>query len=154
MSTVETRLIDECRGPQSPRRCGRCGALRSARELDRFRYLDQDDDSDRPRPLVLCEACAVHLADADGRFRGELLPLVDNRPYPGTLEVCIGCEYLDGLECRSPLARVNGGPGIEFPDAVGTSVWVHVRGPFGRPVRVSRETWSKVKVCTGRRASR
>jgi len=154
MSTVDVRLIDECRGPQSPRRCGRCGALKSARELDRFRYLDNDDDSDRPRPLCLCEACAVRLADTDGRFHEQLQPIEDNRPYPGTLEACIGCEYLDGLECCSPLARMNGGPGIHFPDAVGTSVYVVVAGPFGRPVRVARETWSKVKACTGRRVAR
>lgn len=153
-ASESARLIDEFGGPRSPRLCMRCAAVRSARELDRFRYLDQDDESDRPRAVVLCEGCASALAGTDIRFEAQLLPLVDNKPYPGTLEVCLGCEYRDGLDCRSPLAALNGGPGIQFPDVTGTSVWVEIPGPLRQRIRVLRETWSKATKCTGRRVGR
>lgn len=153
MSTVESiRLIDELAGRRHPRVCSRCDGPRSAREMDRLRYLEKDDDSDRPRAVVLCERCAADL-QSDVRLEWQLQELVDNKPYPGTLELCNGCAYLDGLDCRSPLASLNGGPGIQFPDVTGTAVWVETRGPLGHRIKILRETWSKAKVCTGRRGT-
>ena len=153
MSTAEsTRLIDECQGPQSPRQCGRCGATKSTRELDRFRYLDNDDLAERPRVLNLCESCAVELADHDERYRTQLQPLADNEPWPGALEVCLGCRYRDGLECRSPLAKFNGGPGIHFPGVTLTSAVIEAFNPaVGRVTRQTIMTYSKARECGGRR---
>ncbi len=152
MSTVESvRLIDECQGPQSPRQCGRCGATKSTRELDRFRYLDNDDEAERPRVLNLCESCAVELHDSDFRFHSQLQPLVDNKPWPGALEVCLGCMYRDGLDCRSPQAQLNGGLGITFPGATGVLLLEEIPGPLGYRTKIHREVWSKTTQCTGRR---
>ncbi len=144
------RLVDELVGRRHPRVCSRCDGPRSARELDRFRYLEKDDDSDRPRAIVLCERCAADL-QSDVRLEWQFQELVDNKPYPGTLELCNGCAYLDGLDCRSPLAAMNGGPGIRI-DASATAVWVETRGPLGKRIKLLRETWSKATGCDGRRA--
>lgn len=155
MSTAESlRIIDQCKPPHSPRVCMSCGGVKPSGHLDRYRYLDRDADHlPRPRVLVLCEACAVRIRDLAGDDMGrQLQALAENEPWPGATSVCQDCESRRGLECRSPLAVLYGGPGIHFLGAARTTLPRSAKTPSGRVFSYPQNVWGPATGCDGRRA--
>lgn len=75
----------------------------------------EHDDQDQPEPIVvvLCTPCSEKVIEPHPRLY-ERLPLF--KPFPGAMGICVGCGHQEGLRCRSPSAKVNGGPGmrVEF----------------------------------------
>jgi hypothetical protein len=87
----------------------------------------EHDDTDRPELIyiVLCEACADRIIAEHPR----LYRRVDRwAPVPGVMPACIGCRRADGLRCRSPLLKVNGGPGLPIRPNVAVEGFACTRG--------------------------
>lgn len=91
-----------------PDRCQGCGvggdALKSWRECD-------EADLKTPVIVVLCRRCSDAIIEPHPRLYWEVLK---GEPLPGAMPVCSDCPHRDGLDCKCPLARFNGGPGLAY----------------------------------------
>lgn len=90
-----------------PEECQSCGAHG---ELTRWRECDEWD---KPTAVavVLCAKCSRKLIEAHPRLYHQLQ---EHQPFPGVMELCLDCPMRDGVGCKSPLAKLNGGPGMQI----------------------------------------
>jgi len=65
----------------------------------------------KPVVVVLCRACGDRLIEPHPRLYTKLDA---GAPFPGCMGICLDCRYREGVACSSPLARVNGGAGVEL----------------------------------------
>lgn len=95
-----------------PNICQGCGAggLDLAARAEHQRWIECDED-DKPTAVVvlLCKACSEREIEKHPRLY-ESIP--KNAPRPGTMELCLECRHRDGLACKHPDAKANGGAGI------------------------------------------
>ena len=94
--------------------CGRPGTLEAGERDELLRWIECDpwDRHDHASPIVvLCPPCGSRLIEPHPRLYVQLLPC---EPRAGAIPLCIGCRHLDGVRCASPLARINGGPGMSI----------------------------------------
>lgn len=93
---------------QHPRRCQACNAVNEVWILERWQ---EHDDNDLPEPVivVLCQTCSKWLIEPHPRLYRQLQR---NEPFPGVLDLCVGCRHRDGTRCTSPDLKVNGGEGV------------------------------------------
>lgn len=91
----------------NPEECQSCG---SAGELTRWRECDEWD---KPTAVVvvLCAKCSKKLIDPHPRLYHQLQ---ENEPFPGSMQICLDCPMRSGVSCTSPLAKSNGGPGMQI----------------------------------------
>lgn len=143
-------ILDEMTVDAHPHFCSWCGIRKTFSELGRYRYLGHDD---RATPVCLCGDCNTLLAE-DNR-RDQLTHLADHEPWPGVDILCSQCTYRRGLRCTSPLAKLNGGPGIHFdggrPSVFTISLRDHSTGEYRRE---RQALWTPRTNCDGRRVTR
>jgi hypothetical protein len=130
--------------------CHRCGQVLPGK-YD-LHWWQEHDDRDRPEPryVLLCNPCADKIIEPHPRLyrRTER-----NEPCPGVMLQCVCCKHLDGLRCRHPQMRANGGPGVAFAGPDGF-VRIQRAGPGGRGRRCETlRTWNDVPVCPVREVS-
>ena len=128
-------------------RCNRCGyGLPGPHNLQ---VWQEHDDGDRPelRYVLLCKPCADKVIERHPR----LYRLADrNEPCPGVMGQCEECIHRDGLVCRCPEMKANGGPGVAFLPA---DDWARYQmaGPGGRGRKCKTvRIWSEVPPCSAR----
>ncbi len=98
-------------GLRHPRRCQRCSA-----EWD-LQWWEECDDYDVPENIlvILCLECSEKIIEPHPR----LYRLLDeNMPLPGAMVICHDCKHRDGLKCKCPRAKFNGGPGMKVVHSV------------------------------------
>jgi hypothetical protein len=90
-----------------PDRCHQCG---DTGEI--ARWLEHDE-CDQPVAVIicLCRKCSERIIEPHPRLYRELDP---SEPFPGAMGVCLDCPARDGVVCCSPLAQINGGPGLVY----------------------------------------
>lgn len=143
-------ILDDLKADAHPAFCSWCGERRTFVELHRYRFLGRDE---RETPVVLCGFCEASL-QSDPR-RTHLVPLVDAEPLPGIDPLCIACCHRRGLRCGSPLAKLNGGPGIKFHGQRQVVSSIVRLDPWTRDRHVERrEEWKPADWCDGRQVAR
>lgn len=124
---TETYRLTSIPGERHPNKCQRCGAAAGdperqtemelggkpkkkpkPRTLARFIEHDHHDKPEN-RLLVLCSYCAAEIVEPAPRLYRELSP---NNPWPGCMALCLDCRHRDGVSCKHPAAKANGGPGV------------------------------------------
>jgi hypothetical protein len=166
------RLSESLTGPKHPHVCQSCGREYPVRlqftdplqELDAGRPQDiwgeiaqvldppkgvygwqEHGDTDSPEPIVvmLCTTCSDRLIVPHPRLYRQLAP---NEPFPGVMELCLGCRFRTGVRCTHPALKANGGPGLKIEIGPPDVAMVHgVRG--GQKVILYRHP---AKECAGR----
>lgn len=111
------KLSQDLDGPLGPLQCQSCGW-----DCDLVRWVECDD-ADQPTAavVVLCHPCSDRLIEPHPRLYA---PLDAYAPHPGSMTLCIDCSHRQGVSCRHPDLRANGGAGL------------HVRFPQPTPVFV------------------
>jgi hypothetical protein len=61
--------------------------------------------------VVLCKRCADRIIEPHPRLYREQLP---HTPMPGAMPICVDCPCRAALDCKSPVAKFNGGSGLEY----------------------------------------
>ena len=142
---TDPRLTETLPG-RSMTACNRCGyQLPGKHDLQ---VWQEHDDADRPeaRYVLLCKPCADKLIEPHPRLYRHV-PMKWNEPCPGIMAQCGDCLHRDGMRCRQPEMKVNGGPGVAFP-APDTSGHFTMAGPNGRGRRcVPFRMWEEVPAC-------
>lgn len=93
-----------------PAHCMSCGTSAEPRTLQRWQECDARDRRE-PILVILCPRCADQLIEPHPRL---YRPVGANVPWPGAMELCLPCPYRDGLTCRHPDLKSNGGEGLEL----------------------------------------
>lgn len=128
------RLSNMFGGPlHHPLECGKC--LRQASELPVGKSLavwEEHDHDDKPEHIyiVLCEPCSKKIVKPHPRLYSRKQ---QHEPMPGVMPTCHDCKLRNGLICKSPLLRKNGGAGLplSYPDPARALVdGAHYRGPI------------------------
>lgn len=98
-------------GPIAPDRCRACGTAGKPDGPKQLTIWREHDEYDQPTValVVLCRRCTDELVHDHPRLYG---PLDVNEPVPGVLALCQGCTHREGLTCRHPDLKTNGGPGM------------------------------------------
>lgn len=131
-----------------PRYCGNCGTG------EKVTLWIEHDDNDQPelKFVALCLDCADKIIEPHPRLYAGMQ---QNAPFPGAMAICLDCTKRTGLRCASPLAKFNGGAGINIsaPRPVTAFMDGTRKGPDGRRRRtgwVERFYPSAPTACTGR----
>lgn len=108
-------LSETLPGPVHPHVCQSCGAeglgLDGDHEaLTRWRECDAWDKPTM-RVVVLCLRCSKKLIDKHPRL---YISLQQAEPFPGSMEICVPCKHRDGVSCKCPIAKHNGGSGMRI----------------------------------------
>lgn len=105
------RLSDDFKYEPHPKRCQECGALVN-NERGASIWLEHDDDDSEPSVpvfVVLCPKCARKIISRHPRLYSHV-----NGYIPGAMPICLGCTMRRRTSCMSPVAKFNGGPGLDF----------------------------------------
>lgn len=129
-------LCDTLTGPRSPTECQSCGS--TAEFLQRWEECNELDQR-TARVVVLCAPCAKRLIEPHPRLYHQL---ATNEPHAGSMaHLCGPCAHRDGVTCRCPLLKANGGPGMMITYPKPESMFLCGRGAgsgfrqvFSRPV--------------------
>lgn len=128
---------------QEPDLCNACRAQPIAGEG--LTYWQECDDNDLPTLVfvVLCQACADQIIEPHPRLYRQKQA---NDIMPGAMPICGECIHRKGLGCQCPLAKANGGDGIDLKHS---GQRVHI---CRRPRHMSGWTWigGEVVSCSGR----
>ena len=149
------RLSLELTELRHPDFCQSCGVYDADSETQLTRWREHDD-ADRPERIlvVLCRSCSDALIEPHPRLYDAL---DECAPWPGGMPLCAGCRWREGLDCRHPDAKVNGGKGVALTMPEPFVAFVDVRtGPkggrrFGERVTVYG---GPVTACAGREATK
>lgn len=130
-----------------PRRLDACQAC--GREMFELRRWQECDENDKPTPVLvmLCERCEKRLINAHPRLYRQIDKWA---PWPGAMELCVGCKFLDALACRSPLLKANGGAGLPVTPGASDDVHLNYGGGRGEFKKMYHSPPSK---CDGREVS-
>lgn len=90
--------------PEECQSCGAHGELTCWRECDEW-------DKPTAVAVVLCPKCSRKLIESHARLYHQLQEF---QPFPGMMDLCLDCPMRDGVRCKSPLAKSNGGPGMRI----------------------------------------
>lgn len=131
---------------RKPNTCQACGEVDGDVKL----WLEHDE-ADRPTRtlVVLCDSCSKALIEPHPRlYHG----LPSNKPVPGAMpHLCYDCKHRNGLDCRHPKLKANGGPGLNIAVAEPMRGFWDGRGKGGRRTGGMMEIWpSRAQRCEGR----
>ncbi len=105
------KLSETLSGPKQPGACQGCGT-----ELGEFTLWQECDEADQPTAVIviLCTSCGDQRIEKHPRLYHDLHKYA---PMPGSMQLCKACLHHDGVTCRHPDLKANGGPGllIHFP---------------------------------------
>lgn len=112
MSRKPWPKLSETLPGQMPGRCQQCDAGPQA-EAEPLTYWQECDDDDRGTRvfIVLCQPCADRIIEPHPRLYRQQS---DVMPMPGAMPVCLDCRYRERMDCVSPTAKFNGGPGLKY----------------------------------------
>ncbi len=111
LSPQTPRLTDSLSGPKDPRICQSCSrGVTDGINVVNWQEHDHNDQPER-KLVVLCDACSKRLIEPHPRLYKRH---VTHEPYPGAMPLCVACRHRDGVTCNSPLAKFNGGPGLDY----------------------------------------
>lgn len=149
MSDQWPQLSKTLRFERHPDGCQNCGnGPATHTELHRWQECDGQDRK-TPIVVVLCKRCSDRLIEPHPRLYHRLEP---NAPLPGTMALCVKCRHRDGLGCRHPKLKANGGPGLNIaitPPSRG--FWDGADPKTGRRTGGMFEHWpSPATACEGR----
>lgn len=108
------RLSRTLKFERHPNICQRCGAEHDITCGIASRVWQECDEWDRPEKvfLIVCQECEKSgFIDRHPRL---YQPVAHNAPLPGVMHLCVDCAWRDGLTCRHPDLKVNGGNGMEI----------------------------------------
>lgn len=122
-------------GPTHPHQCQRCGG-----EADLSRWQEHDAvDQPEPRVVVLCLTCEEAVIEKHPRLYRRL---EHYEPFPGSMHLCVDCEWREGVTCSHPDLMANGGPGLAVTPTSYGKMFLSPGGAF--------EDWGPTKHCAGR----
>lgn len=100
-----SRLSETLPHPREPNRCQLCGEVDVA-----LTVWQECDDADAPEQIyvVLCDLCEQVIEPHPRLYINQ----PRNKPLPGVMPQCAGCQHRDELTCRHPLLTANGGAGL------------------------------------------
>jgi len=130
------RLTEEIKGTLHPWICQHCGGSNrqgfgsGIMRLSITRW-QECDHNDRPenKLIVLCEKCGRSIIGPHVRL---YIQLPANNPWPGCMDICVDCEFRNGVTCSHPAAKWNGGTGVMLTIAAPARAMVdgcNYRGP-------------------------
>jgi len=142
------RLSETLPHLNDPRFCGNCGTG------EKVTIWIEHDEKDQPelKFVSLCIACADKIIEPHPRLYAGM---GQNTPFPGVMDICLLCKHRSGLRCTSPLAKFNGGAGINIAASKPITAFVDGTrtGPDGRRRRtgwIERIYPTAPTNCTGR----
>ena len=126
------RLTETLPHAADPRYCGNCGCA------ERVTIWIEHDANDKPEMkfVALCIPCADKIIEPHPRLYAGL---GQHTPMPGVMEICLLCKHRAGLSCKSPLAKFNGGAGINIAASKPITAFVDGIDPKTR----RRKGWMK-----------
>jgi hypothetical protein len=142
--------LSESLGERSPGCCQACGKSFEDPDLEMVRWTEHDEN-DRPTStiVVLCQACSGAIIDPHPRLYDRL---ERNRPIPGAMGDCVHCRHREGLACRHPVLKANGGAGLVIRSDKPSVTFVDgVRN--GRRFGYQTTTWRCAPKCDGKEAA-
>ena len=126
----ETHRLTDLPKEKHPRKCQRCGLEGQTERMcsdDVRRWKErheripnptltiwqEHDHRDQPemRFVVLCGKCSDECVEQHPRL---YKPHTPNTPIPGCSTVCLDCRWREGVTCKCPRAKVNGGEGLKW----------------------------------------
>jgi len=115
MNTVRSwpRLTETLPHAANPQLCGNCGIHDNTKLVHIWIEHDLNDKPER-KFIALCEKCSDKIIESHPRLYAQVGP---NTPIPGVMLICIDCKFRDGLDCKSPEAKFNGGKGFSVKAA-------------------------------------
>jgi hypothetical protein len=113
-----------------PYMCRACG-LRVPDATLPLTAWQEHDQLDHPEPIVvvLCKTCSDALIEKHPRL---YRPLREHEPWPGAMPLCVDCVHRDGVRCRHPDLKANGGTGLLLTMPEPSVVMWDGRGKGGR----------------------
>lgn len=134
-------------GPKHPMRCQHCG---NECDLDRWQECDEYDQP-TPVVVVLCRDCSTALIDRHPRLYHDLH---HNAPHPGSMVMCIDCNYRTGVSCAHPDLGANGGSGLAIRSALPETIFMDGRTGDDEHVGWIEQVYPiPPTLCVGRRVS-
>jgi hypothetical protein len=88
--------------------CQSCGRGQLDGEVSLWQEYDENDEPE-PIAVALCKQCSDRLVEPHPRIYAKVARFA---PFPGAMTICLACSHRDGVRCRSPDAKANGGHGI------------------------------------------
>ena len=130
----QTHRLTDLPGERHPEICQQCGGVvfgdpsgdgktRILVTLDRWQECDHNDRPEN-RLIVLCNVCSKRMIEPHPRLYHRLSP---NHPWPGCMAICVRCRWRDGVTCKHPSAKVNGGSGVMV--TIGKPIQGFIDGP-------------------------
>lgn len=107
---------------------------------DGIRIWLEHDDKDQPTGVLvmLCARCETKLIEPHPRLYAKV---DSNKPIPGAMQLCVDCIHRDGLTCKNPEAKMNGGPGLYINAAQPSRGFWDGRGKDGKRTGGIFEHW-------------
>lgn len=87
--------------------CAKCGGVHDLQRWQEHNHFDQPE----AKIVVLCAWCSKEIIEPHPRLYRQLMR---QEFVPGSSQVCVDCKWQDHLGCNSPVAKFNGGPGMEY----------------------------------------
>jgi hypothetical protein len=133
-------LSTELTGPKTFGVCQACGGPNA-------NPWQEHNDADGPTMTIvfLCKECADRIIDPHPRL---YRPIAAGEPFPAAMPTCERCVNRDGVVCRHPDLKANGGDGLgmDFP----TPAFVHVDGVrLGKRFSENRKVYNGPVSCRG-----
>jgi hypothetical protein len=118
----------------------------SSANLNRWQECD-DIDRPEPRVVVLCGSCSKAVIEKHPRLYHQLHR---NDPMPGSMDLCLGCQWRDGVRCTHFDLKANGGHGLSITQCKPFDAFVC----GGKHSGFSRTWLEPLSACAGRIALR
>lgn len=117
LSPLTPRLTNQCTQEKHPYVCQACGGSNKPtygnglmrESMGRWQECDHNDKPEPYNFIVLCTKCQRSVLDPHPRL---YISISDNAPMPGCMAICIDCDFRDGIKCKHPAAKENGGTGV------------------------------------------
>ena len=136
------KLSEDLQHTPSPGHCQSCG---SSEELQCWmEHGDNDEPTDTK--IIICRECD-HVIEPHPRLY-TLLPY--NGPRPGAMRCCTACLLREGLQCKHPQLKSNGGEGLPIQCSQPQVTFVDGERN-GKKFGYQHVFYTSAPVCTGRR---
>lgn len=129
MSSKWPKLTETLTGQKRPDICQSCGTIEypdNAISVWREHGTHDEPTNDL---VALCLKCSDELIEPHVRLYSKT---EEHAPIPGGMPVCIYCKQRDGMKCRAPELKANGGEGLYLTFPQPYSGFWDGRGKDGR----------------------
>ena len=130
--------------------CQNCGGKMDDGDPDFLLARWQEhDERDNPTNTVvlLCKKCSDEIIEPHPRLYG----IIHNwAPLPGSMPTCNRCVFREGVSCRNPLLKSNGGPGLPMKMPKPSTMFVDGRDSKGKRFGYQMLDYKGPVVCEAR----